>query len=304
MGKFGAGFLFLIALAVIALVNSFFIVDQREQAVVFQVGRVVNVHNAPREGEVFGNEAGLKFKIPFVQNVSKFDRRNLGFDMPDIEVVASNQELLNVDAFIRWRIIDPLEFFRKVRSERAARGQLRTFADAAIREVLGKRKPNEIVSLDRRVLMEQIRSKLDEDTRRFGISIIDVRIRRADLPLDVSERVYDQMRATRQQQAELLRAEGDREAARIRAEADRDKVVRLAEANKYSQQTQGEGDALRNEIYANAYGQDAEFFRFQRALIACEKAFKSGTRIVVSPDNLGLCDEFIDLARQNGTAGR
>jgi len=304
MGKFGLGFLALIGVAVFTLLNSFFIVDQREQAVVFQLGEFVNVYNAPREGEVDAQDAGLKFKLPLVQTVAKYDRRNLGFDMPDIEVVARNQELLNVDAFIRWRIIDPLEFYRRVRTEREARNQLTTFANAAIREVLGTRLPNEIVSLDRRGLMEQIRSSLDVDARRFGISIIDVRIRRADLPLDVSERVYDQMRATRQQQAELLRAEGDREAARIRAEADRDKVVRVAEANKYSEQTRGQGDALRNEIYANAYGQDAEFFRFQRALIACEEAFKSGTRIVVSPDNLGLCDEFIKLARENGSARR
>lgn len=302
MGKFGFGFLILLGIAIVALLNSFFIVDQREQAVVFQVGRVVSVYNAP--SEVDENQAGLKFKIPFIQNVAKFDRRNLGFDMPDIEVVASNQELLNVDAFIRWRIIDPLEFYRKVGSESGARGQLTVFADAAIREVLGTRNPIEIVSLDRRELMEQIRSKLDVDTRSFGISIIDVRIRRADLPLDVSERVYDQMRATRQQQAEFLRAEGDREAARIRAEADREKVVRIAEARKYAEQTQGEGDAKRTQIYADAYNQDAEFFRFQRALIACEEAFKSGTRIVVSPDNFGICDEFIKLARENGTARR
>lgn len=304
MGKFGAGFLILFGGAVIALLNSFFIVDQREQAVVFQVGRVVQVHNAPREGDVDNNEAGLKFKIPFLQNVAKFDRRNLGFDMPDIEVVAANQELLNVDAFIRWRIVDPLEFYRNVGSENGARNQMITFADAAIREVLGTRDPTDIVSGERRQLMEQIRSKLDVDTRRFGISIIDVRIRRADLPEDVSERVYAQMRATRQQEAELIRSEGDRSAAEIKARATRDRAVLLAEARRDADTTRGEGDALRNKIYADAYQQDAEFFRFQRALIACEEAFKSGTRIVVSPDNLGLCDEFIKLARENGSTRR
>lgn len=304
MGKFGIGFLIVLGLSAIAVLNSFFIVDQREQAVVFQVGRVVKVYNAPREVGNDVNDAGLKFKFPFVQNVVKFDRRNLGFDMPDIEVVAANQELLNVDAFIRWRIVDSLEFYRNVGSENGARDQMSTFADAAIREVLGTRNPTDIVSGERRELMEQIRSKLDVDTREFGISIIDVRIRRADLPVDVSERVYAQMRATRQQEAELIRAEGDREAARIKAEAERDRVVLLAEARRDADRTRGEGDALRNEIYANAYGQDEEFFRFQRSLIACEESFKRGTRIVLSPDNLGLCDEFIELARQNGAARR
>ena len=303
MGVFGKGLFVVIALAIVGLLNSFFIVDQREQAIVFHLGRFVQLYNAPKL-EAGENEAGLKFKIPFVQNVVKYDRRNLGFDIPDIEVVASNQELLMVDAFIRWRIVDPLAFYRSVGTEREARVQLAGFADAAIRGVLARQNPNEIVSLDRKNLMAEIRSALDSKTLPFGVSIIDVRIRRADLPLDVSERVYDQMRATRQQQAELLRAEGDREAALIRAEADREKVVIVAEANRYSQTTRGEGDGLRNKIYADAYQQDAEFFRFQRALIACEESFKTGTRIVVSPDNFGLCDEFIELARQNGSARR
>lgn len=299
MKSFGILGIVVVVAAVVAMLNSFFIVDQREQSLVLQVGRSVNAYNEPGT-----DEAGLKFKIPFIQSVVTYDRRNLGLDVEEIEVFASNQEQLIVDAFVRWRIANPLEFYQRLGTENEARNQLNRFTNTAIRNALGSRLPEDIISGQRSELMDQIRSNLSDSIAGRGIDIIDVRIKRVDLPAEVSQRVFDRMAATRNQQAEEIRAKGDRDAQAIRALADRDKTVLLAEARRESEQIRGEGDALRNEIYAEAYEQDAEFFRFQRALIACEEAMTSGTQLVVGPNNLGICDEFIARARANGTARR
>ena len=296
MKGLGIAGLIVIAGLVITALNSFFIVDQREQALVLQVGKAVEAYNEPKT-----DEAGLKFKIPFVQNVVKYDKRNLGLDIPNIEVFASNQEQLIVDAFVRYQISDPLAFYQRLGTRRTAEAQLSQFTNTAIRNALASRLPEEIISGQRAELMDTIRENLGASTLGRGIEIIDVRIRRADLPADVSERVFQRMEAGRNQEAELIRANGDREARTIRAKADRDKTVILAEANQKSEEVRGEGDGKRNEIYADAYSRDAEFFRFQRALIACEEAFTEGTQIVVAPNNLSLCDEFINSARQNSS---
>lgn len=285
--------------ALIALLNSFFIVDQREQSLVLQVGAAVEAYNEPGT-----DEAGLKFKIPFVQSVVTYDKRNLGLDVPDIEVFASNQEQLIVDAFVRWRISEPLAFYQRLGTQREAQNQLLRFTDTAIRNALGSQLPEEIISGQRSQLMDEIRESLSNAISGRGIDIIDVRIKRVDLPPDVSQRVFDRMAATRNQQAEQIRAEGDERAKLVRAEAERERTVLLAEARRESEQIRGEGDAQRNEIYAEAYERDAEFFRFQRALIACEQAFTQGTQLVVGPDNLGICDEFIAQARVNGVPRR
>ena len=285
--------------ALIALLNSFFIVDQREQSLVLQVGAAVEAYNEPGT-----DEAGLKFKIPFVQSVVTYDKRNLGLDVPDIEVFASNQEQLIVDAFVRWRISEPLAFYQRLGTQREAQNQLLRFTDTAIRNALGSQLPEEIISGQRSQLMDEIRESLSTAISGRGIDIIDVRIKRVDLPPDVSQRVFDRMAATRNQQAEQIRAEGDERAKLVRAEAERERTVLLAEARRESEQIRGEGDAQRNEIYAEAYERDAEFFRFQRALIACEQAFTQGTQLVVGPDNLGICDEFIAQARVNGVPRR
>lgn len=289
----------LVVAIVIALLNSFFIVDQRQQSLVLQVGRAVQTYNAPGK-----DDAGLKFKMPFVQSVVTYDRRNLGLDVEQIEVFASNQEQLIVDAFVRWQIADPLEFYQRLGTENEARSQLNRFTNTAIRNALGTKLPEEIISGQRSELMDQIRNNLSESIAGRGIDIIDVRIKRVDLPAEVSQRVFDRMAATRNQQAEEIRAKGDRDAQAIRALADRDRTVLLAEARRESEQIRGEGDGKRNEIYAEAYQQDEEFFRFQRALIACEQAITSGTQLVVGPDNLGICDEFIDRARASGQVRR
>lgn len=299
MKPFGILGIVAIVIAVVAALNSFFIVDQRQQSIVLQVGRYVEAYNEPGQ-----DEAGLKFKIPFLQTVVTYDRRNLGLDVEEIEVFASNQEQLIVDAFVRWKIYDPLEFYQRLGTEGEARNQLNRFTNTAIRNALGGKLPEEIISGQRSELMDQIRTNLSASIAGRGIEIIDVRIKRVDLPAEVSQRVFDRMAATRNQQAEEIRAKGDRDAQAVRALADRDRTVILADARRESEQIKGEGDAERNRIYAEAYEQDAEFFRFQRALIACELAFTEGTQIVVGPDNLGLCDEFITQARANGQPRR
>ncbi|MEL6665379.1 MAG: protease modulator HflC [Pseudomonadota bacterium] len=299
MKPFGVIGIVAVIAALVAVLNSFFIVDQRQQSLVLQVGAAVEAYNEPGT-----DEAGLKFKIPFVQSVVTYDKRNLGLDVPDIEVFASNQEQLIVDAFVRWRISEPLAFYQRLGTQREAQNQLLRFTDTAIRNALGSQLPEEIISGQRSELMDEIRDNLSNSISGRGIDIIDVRIKRVDLPPDVSQRVFDRMAATRNQQAEQIRAEGDERAKLVRAEAERERTVLLAEARRESEQIRGEGDAQRNEIYAQAYEQDREFFRFQRALIACEQAFTQGTQLVVGPDNLGLCDEFIEQARVNGTARR
>ena len=292
------GILGIVAAVLVAIVlfNSFFIVDQRKQALLLQVGRAVEAYNEPGS-----DEAGLKLKIPLLQNVVMYDRRNLGLNVPGIEAYASNQEQLIVDAFVRWQISDPLAFYQRLNNERDARSQLRNFTDAAIRNALASRLPEDIISGQRSELMDEIRTNLAGNIAGRGIEIIDVRIRRADLPDDVSESVFQRMEATREQEAEEIRAEGDERAQLVRATAERERTVLLAEARQQSEEIRGEGDARRNEIYAEAYEQDAEFFRFYRSLIACEEAFTEGTRIVVGPNQLGVCNDFIDQARQSGS---
>lgn len=303
MKSFGILGIVAIIIGIVAALNSFFIVDQRQQSIVLQVGRFVEAYNEPGK-----DEAGLKFKMPFLQTVVTYDRRNLGLDVEEIEVFASNQEQLIVDAFVRWKISDPLEFYQRLGTEGEARNQLNRFTNTAIRNALGGKLPEEIISGQRSELMDQIRDSLSGAIAGRGIEIIDVRIKRVDLPVEVSQRVFDRMAATRNQQAEEIRAKGDRDAQAVRALADRDRTVILADARRESEQIKGEGDAERNRIYAEAYEQDAEFFRFQRALIACEQAFtgegRPSTQVVVGPNNLGLCDEFIAKARANGQARR
>ncbi len=299
MKPFGIIGIVIIVVAIIALLNSFFIVDQRQQSLVLQVGKAVQTYNEPG-----ADEAGLKFKLPFVQSVVIYDKRNLGLDVPDIEVFASNQEQLLVDAFVRWRISDPLEFYQRLGTQSEGENQLGRFSETSIRNALGTKLPEEIISGQRSELMDQIRDTLGASIAGRGIDIIDVRIKRVDLPADVSVRVFQRMEATRKQEAEDIRARGDRDAQEISATAEKDRTVTLANARRESEIIRGDGDAQRNDIYARAYQKDAEFFRFQRALIACETAFTKGTQIVVGPDNLGLCDEFIRRARLNGQARR
>ncbi|MAN66019.1 protease modulator HflC [uncultured Hyphomonas sp.] len=285
----------IVAIVLVAILNSFYVVRQDEQALILQVGEPRAVINAPGT-----DEAGLYFKIPVIQTVEKLDRKNLGLDIENIQVLASDQRRLAVDAFVRWRISDPLQFYQSLRTIPGAANQLNDVTKASIREVMGDVPVPEIISGQRSELMENIREKVANELADAGISIIDVRIRQADLPREVADGVYSRMQTARKQEAERIRAEGEERARLIRAQAEREKTVLEAQAREQSEVIRGEGDARSTEIYASAYNKDVEFFRFQRALIACENSIQEGTRIIVAPDSLGLCDEFINRARANG----
>jgi len=280
----------LIALLVVAA-NAFYVVEQYQQSLVLRLGEPVEVRN-----EAGSDEAGLHIKTPFIENVVTLEKRNLGLDIADIEVLASDQERLLVDAFVRWRISDPLKFYQRLRTEKGAELQLNRFTESSIRDALGSVESPEIISGQRSSLMNTIREAVNENMLGNGIDIIDVRIRRADLPAANSERVFDRMRTARELEAQLIRSEGQEEALRIRATAEREATIIRAEARRTSEETRGEGDAQRNEIYATAYNKDPDFFRFYRSLVACEEAIKEGTRVVVSPENLNLCRVFEEQA--------
>ena len=277
------------------MMNSFFVVRQDEQALMLQVGEPKQVYNAPGQ-----DQAGLYFKIPLFQQVEKLDKKNIGLDIENIEVLASDQRRLSVDAFVRWRIKDPLKFYQRFRTETAAARQLNQITNSTIREALGDVPVPEIISGQRSQLMDRIRVKVNQQLSDDGIDIIDVRIRQADLPQEVAQGVYSRMQSARFQEAQRIRAEGEEKARLIRAQASREKTVIEAQAREQAEIIRGEGDAKSTEVYANAYNKDPEFFRFQRALIACDKAIQEGTQVIVSPKNLGICDEFIESARANG----
>lgn len=295
MKIFSWGLIALLALGAFIALNSFYVVRQDQQALVLQVGEPKAIRNAPGT-----DEAGLYFKAPFIQTVEVLDRKNLGLNIDNIAVLASDQRSLKVDAFVRWRIRDPLQFYESFRTIRGAESQLGQTTRSNIREALGDVPVPEIVSGQRSQLMDRIREGVNGNLTDNGIDIIDVRIRQADLPDDVAEGVYSRMKTARLQEAQRIRAEGEEKARLIRATAAREKVVIEAQAGEKAQTLRGEGDAKSTEIYARAYNKDPEFFRFQRALIACEASIKEGTQIIVAPNQLGICDDFINSAARNG----
>jgi modulator of FtsH protease HflC len=268
------------ALALIVLANAFYIIRVDQQAILVQFGRQVGVIN-----EGTSDEAGLRVKIPFFQNVVIYDKRNLGFDLPQQEIQAADQQRLVVDAIARYRIKDPLQFYRAALTVDNGEDQLRQRMIAALRGVLGKVPTPAIVSGQRAQLMQEIRTELGRTMASFGVEIIDVRIRRADLPEANSERVFERMKSELRQRAAQYRAEGEELYLSIIGDADRQAQVIKAEANQRAQQLRGEGDATRNAIYAEAYGKDAEFFSFYRSMQAYERAIKEGTPLVISPES-------------------
>ncbi len=296
MRAFGLLTLVIAILAIIIAGNSFFIVRQSQQALVLQVGEPRRVINAPGT-----DEAGLYFKIPIFQQVEVLDKRNLGLDIEGIQVLASDQRRLRVDAFVRWRIKDPLRFYQRFRTEAAANSQLARITTSSIREALGDVPVPEIISGQRASLMNRIRDKVNGELTTDGIDIIDVRIRQADLPQEVAQGVYSRMQSARLQESQRIRAEGEERARLIRAQAEREKTVIEAQAREQSSKIRGEGDARSSEVYATAYNKDPEFFRFSRALIACEKSIQQGTQLIIGPEALGICDQFLDSARASGT---
>lgn len=270
-----------LALLLIVLANAFYVVRVDQQAILLQFGKQVAVVNAGANS----NGAGLHFKWPVIQNIQMYDKRNIGFDLAEQEIIAADQQRLIVDAIARYRIKDPLQFFRAAQTEENGRQQLRQRMVAALRGVLGKSRSPDIISGQRAQLMQQIRATLSETMANFGIEIIDVRIRRADLPQANSERVFDRMKSELQQKAAQYRAEGEGQYLSIIGDADRQVQVIIAEANEQSQKLRGEGDAERNKIYADVYNKDPEFFSFYRSMQAYERSIKEGTPLVISPDS-------------------
>jgi membrane protease subunit HflC len=277
-------FLALIGLAVLAALSSMFTVSQTQQALVLRWGAPVAVYNEWGEEE----EPGLKFKIPFVENVVHLDRRNLSLQVQlDDPIVALDQQRLLVDAFARWRISDPLEFYQRLNNPETASQQLAAICAAAIRRVLGTVNSPQIISGQRAELMQRIQEEMSRTVTegRLGVEIIDVKILRVELPIANRAQVFQRMARERNQEAQLIRSEGTEQALIITADADRQVRVLEAEATEQAQRIRGEGDAQRAEIYAAAYEKDPEFFSFYRTMLAYEEAINSGTTMLLAPNS-------------------
>jgi len=265
-----------IVLVGVIMFQAAFIVKEIDQAIVLQFGNPKKIIT----------EAGLKFKLPFIQNVVFIDKRILNLDNAPEEVIAADQKRLIVDAFARFQIVDPLKFYISVGNERVARSRLSTIINSRIRGVLGTQELSTLLSKERAKQMAIIQNDVNEEAKSFGIKIVDVRIKRADLPQANSEAIYKRMQTERQREAKEFRAEGAEIAAKITSTADKDVTVLLANANKQSQIFKGEGDGQRNKIFADAYGKDPEFFGFYRAMQAYETALIGGdTSLILSPDS-------------------
>lgn len=282
----------LAAAALIVLANSFFIVPVERQAIVVRFGQAQYVINSDASPQ----KAGLYMKAPFVENVITYDRRNLGFDLEPKEIIAADQQRLNVDAIARWRISNPLQFFRSAITENQGRILLQNYMTSVLQGELGKVNQPDIISGQRVSVMQRIRDELHKNMQQFGVEIVDVRIRQADLPQENSARVYERMKSQLRQKVNQYQAEGDEIYKTKVGEADKEVVVLLADARQQSERLRGEGDSERNKIYAAAYNKDAEFFSFYRSLLAYEAAIKAGTPMVISPDS----DFFRYFGDQNG----
>ena len=265
-----------IVLIAVVIFQSLFIVQEISQAIVLQFG----------DPKKIISKAGLNFKLPFIQNVVFLDKRILNLDNEPQEVIAADQKRLIVDAIARFKIVDPLKFYISVGNERVARSRLSTIINSRIRGVLGTQELATLLSTDRTKQMSIIQNDVNTEAQNFGIEIVDVRIKRADLPPANSEAIYKRMQTEREREAKEFRAQGAEIAQKIRSTADKDVTVILAEANKKSEIMKGEGDGLRNKIFADAFGQDPQFFAFYRAMQAYEKALIGGeTSLVLSPDS-------------------
>jgi membrane protease subunit HflC len=270
--NFGSLLLGLVVLLVV-LSGSMFTVDQRQNALVFQLGEVVSVKTRP----------GLYFKLPLVQNVRYFDTRILTLDSADPErFITSEKKNVLVDSFIKWRVIDARQFYVSVGGdETRAQIRLNQTVNDGLRAEFGKRTINDVVSGHRDDIMSLIRTKADQDARKIGVQVVDVRIKRVDLPESVSENVYRRMEAERKQVANELRSTGAAEAEKIKADADKQKEVIVAEAYRDAQRVKGEGDAKASAVYAAAYGKNAEFYAFYRSMQAYRDSFKSKSDVMV-----------------------
>jgi membrane protease subunit HflC len=277
MSKIFTGvFAVLFAIALIVAYSAMFTVNQNQQAIVLRFGEPIRIITDP----------GLQYKMPVMDSVVYIDKRILDLENPAQEVIAADQKRLVVDAFARYKVSDPLRFYQTLGSVERANSQLATLLNSALRRVLGESTFIQIVRDDREALMGRIREQITREGQSFGIDVVDVRIRRADLPDANSQAVFQRMQTQIQREAAEIRAGGNQIAQTIRAKADRDVTVTVAEAQSRGEQIRGEGDALRNKIYADAYNQDRDFFAFYRSMQAYEQAMKRGdTNLLLTPDS-------------------
>lgn len=255
--------------------SSTFIVQQTEQAIVLRFGNPVRVINEP----------GLKFRLPLAETVEKFDKRVLDSDPEAEEVIASDQKRLVVDAFARYRIVDPLRYYQTVSNERGLQARLERIINGTLRNVVGNVTLASVLSEERAAIMTEIKDQVQNEAKTFGIEVIDVRIRRADLPQANSEAIYSRMKSEREREAKEFRAQGAELAQRIRARADRERTVLLADAAKQAQILRGDGDGEQVQIWAKAAGQDPEFFMFYRSMEAYRQSLSGDTTLVLQPDS-------------------
>lgn len=282
---------FVAATALVVLAMSMFTVDQRQYALVFQLGEVKRVINEP----------GLNFKVPMIQNVRYFEKRIITLDNNEPErFITSEKKNVLVDSYIKWRIVDPSLYYISVGGDEArARTRLNQTVNAGLREEFGKRTVHDVISGERDKIMEQMRAKADIDARRIGVEIVDVRLKRVELPTEVSDAVYRRMEAERKRVANELRSEGAAEAEKIRADADRQREVIIADAYRDAQKVKGEGDGKAAAIYAGAFGQSPEFYAFYRSLEAYRASFNNkNDMLVVDPSS-----DFFKFMKNSGRGG-
>ena len=277
--------------ALIVLSMSIFVVDQRQNAIVFQLGEAVGIKTEP----------GLYFKVPLMQNVRYFDSRILTLDTVDPErfITAEKKNVL-VDSFVKWRIVDVKQYYVSVGGDEVrAKTRLLQTVNSSMREEFGKRTINEVVSGERDKIMEVLRTKADADARKIGVEVLDVRLKRVDFPLEISESVYRRMDAERKRVANELRASGAAESEKIKADADRQREVIMAEAYRTAQKTKGEGDAKAAALYATAFGRNPEFYSFYRSLEAYKQSFKNKSDMMV----LDPSSAFFKYLKSSGKGG-
>jgi len=280
MSKLSIFFGFIIVLSLVSL-NGLFTMNEKQQGLVLQFGEPKRVVQ----------DSGLNFKIPVIQNVVRYDKRILEYDLPIEEVIAVDKKRMLIDSFTRFKITDPLEFYKTVGSESNVRNRLNSNVISSLRRVVGTVTLDELLSEERSDIMKRIRDEVNSEASRFGIEIVDVRIRRADLPEANSQAIYERMMSERVREAKEFRAKGSEIAQKIRAEADKDKTVILAEANRKSEILRGEGESKAISIYANAFEMDSDFYSFYRSMQAYGNVLgEDGTTMILSPDS-----EFLEF---------
>jgi membrane protease subunit HflC len=268
----GLGVLILLLMALVVGWSSFFVVDEKELAIVTQFGEFKRASDQP----------GLYFKTPFLQEISRMERRIMGSETPPAEYLTLDKKRLVADPITRWRIVDPLTFYKTVHDEIGAKARLDDIVNSELRRELASHDFGQIVGNERDPLMQRVATHVRNKTKEFGIEIVDVRIKRADLPSEVQESVFARMRAERDRVAKQYRSEGQEEAAKIRADTDKERTILLAKAYELSEKSRGEGDAEGIKIYAEAFGRDPEFYAFVRSLSTYEKAISEESTIVLS----------------------